>query len=327
MILVSLISPANVATSKAQKDFAGSTLRTSLQAILVNGDTIENFDPRKNTYAINLPFTTLNSPKIGVILKNPDVVVKIFPAPNLFGNIKERTAIVLISPLDKSYTLSYNLTFSVLPKLDLYLFAGHTGIYSNAIISPYYPEELPRVYLFTSKYGMEPATNPYYRYSNLYPELVMQPIEMEYVFSKRITGNTSARIGLIVNTTNQPEGLFSYDRTLFRTISALKWGTLKAIIWRTPKDMASISMKDLALLVKNLRNDLGYPNVLFIAGEITKPTIFQQVILSFDHNIPNSIWISDLSNTSEANREPYRDANNQLVFGDRLADLVLKYCY
>jgi len=319
---------------------------TSLKVILVDGDTIDNFDQDLNIFHVNLPYSTGKTPLITAIAVHTGDVVKIFPASNVFGTYSERTARILVSTKDKTVTETYKVSFNVLPKLDLFLMIGQSNMAGRGTISSEYLDTLTNVFLLTPQNSMEPAMNPLNKYSNIRKELRMQQIGPGYEFSKKIVAETEATLGLIVNARGGSSIVswekgnkdHFYEKTLTRMRAALKWGSLKAILWHQGEsDIESTDtyMVKLSGMVENLRKDLNSPKAYFIAGEVAywpnegkNSKIFNAMIRNISTQIPLSTWVSAEDLTPLINTfDPHFDTKSQLILGERYAEKVLKLCY
>ena len=316
---------------------------TTLKAILVNGDTIDNFTRDQNTFLINLPYTSVKSPAITAIPVHSGDIVRIFPAMNLLGSEKERTVRILVRSADKAVTETYKLRFTVLPKLDLFLLIGQSNMAGRGAITSAYLDTLDHVYLLTPYYSMEPAINPLNKYSNIRKALTLQQIGPGYEFSKKIVAETGKETGLIVNARggssikswekgNKDQ---LYEKTVFRMKAALKWGTLKAILWHqgeSDSNQPEIYMAKLSTMVQDFRKDLDCPEVFFVAGELAywrkESTAFNTMIRTIATYIPHSAWVSaeDLTPLINVN-DPHFNTPSQLILGERYAEIVLHSCY
>ena len=86
---------------------------------------------------------------------------------------------------------------------------------------------------------MEPARNPLNKYSTIRKRLDLQGVGPAYSFAKAITNKTGRPLGLVVNArggssiNSWMKGAKDnyYDEALSRIRQAMKFGTLKAIIW------------------------------------------------------------------------------------------------
>jgi len=316
---------------------------TTLKAILVNGDSIDNFSKDLNTFTVSLPYSTVKTPAITAIPVHPGDVLRIVQAVNVRGTEKERTARILVSPTDKAVTETYKLVFTVLPRLDLFLLIGQSNMAGRGTLTSDFLDTLTNVFLLTTKNSMEPAINPLNKYSNIRKALHMQQLGPGYEFSKKIVAETGIQIGLVVNArggssiNSWEKGNKDqyYEKTLNRMKAALKWGTLKAILWHQGESDSGQSdtyMMKLANMVENFRVDLGYPKVFFVAGEIAywrKESIpFNEMIRTISTRIPHSAYVSASGLTPLINTtDPHFDASSQLILGERYADKVLQSCY
>jgi DNA-directed RNA polymerase subunit H (RpoH/RPB5) len=316
---------------------------TTLKAILVNGDSIDNFNQDLNAFEVNLPYTTTKSPLITAIPFHPGNIIRIFQASNILGSEKERTTRILVSSKDKAITEIYKVRFTRLPKLDLFLLIGQSNMAGRGTLSSDYLDTLTNVFLLTPTNNMEPAMNPLNKYSNIRKALEMQKIGPGYEFSKKIVAETGIEIGLIVNArggssiNSWEKGNKDqyYEKTLGRMKAALKWGNLRAILWHqgeSDSGQTDTYMVKLSNMVQNFRTDLGYPKVYFVAGELAywrkESTAFNAMIRTIPTKIPNSSWVSAEDLTPLINTtDPHFDTKSQLLLGERYAEKVLQSCY
>ena len=316
---------------------------TTLKAILVNGDSIDDFNKDLNTFNINLPYSTVKSPVVEAIPLHSGDIVRVFPARNVLGSVKERTGRILVSSKDKTVTETYKLIFTVLPKLDLFLLIGQSNMAGRGTLTSDYLDTLNNVCLLTPNNSMEPAINPLNKYSNIRKGLKMQQIGPGYEFSKKIVAETGIQIGLIVNARGgssinsweKGNNDRYYEKTVSRMKAALKWGTLKAILWHqgeSDSGQSEMYMNKLSNMVENFRTDLGYPKVFFVAGELAywrkESMPFNTMIRTISTFITASSWVSANGLTPLINTtDPHFDAASQLILGERYAEKVLQSCY
>jgi hypothetical protein len=210
-------------------------------------------------------------------------------------------------------------------------------------LSSDYLDTLTNVYLLTPNNNMETAINPLNKYSNIRKELKMQQIGPGYEFSKKIVAETGIQIGLIVNARGgssinsweKGNNNRYYEKTVSRMKTALKWGTLKAILWHqgeSDSGQPGTYMNKLSNMVENFRTDLGYPKVFFVAGELAywrKESLpFNTMIRTISSHIPASSWVSADGLTPLINTtDPHFNAASQLILGERYAEKVLQSCY
>jgi len=315
-------------------------------SILVNGDSIENFNQETKIYRINLPYNTSKLPQISLTNSTNNLDIKVINALNLSGTEKERTAKIIIKSKENSISDSYTFIYRVLPKLDLFLLIGQSNMAGRGTMTFLYLDTLSNVFLLTPNSGMEKACNPLNKYSNIRKDIKIQQVGPGYGFSKKLVSVTGANIGLIVNARGgtsidsweKGNSNHYYEKTLSRMKSALKWGSLKAILWHQGEGDSKhpeTYMKKLADLVQNLRTDLNSSNVLFVAGEIAYwrnngngSTAFNEMINTISTYIPNSTNVSAQGLTPLIDfSDPHFDAKSQLILGERYADKVLESCY
>ncbi len=311
---------------------------TKLQTILIANDTIENFEPGKITFTVNLPYTTLKTPLVQALTTDSQTEVNVLPAENLYGTVKQRTTNIILKQKNNSYVDTFQVIFKILPKLDLYILIGQSNMAGRGKITPEYADTLKNAYLLTSNGNMEVACNPLNKYSNIRKELKLQQVGPGYGFSKTMVEKTGANIGLIVNARGgssinswikgAKDGY--YEKTMDRLKDVSKWGELKAILWHqgeTDSKNTDIYQQKLTDFVQNLRTDLNSTQLLFVAGELAYwrgdgegSTAFNNMIRNISVFIPNSTYVSaeGLSPLIDVT-DPHFDAKSQMILGERYA--------
>ena len=195
-----------------------------------------------------------------------------------------------------------------------------------------------------------PATNPLNQYSSIRKELSRQQICPGLGFAMKMSRKTGRKILLVVNArggttiaqwAKGPGGDGFYEEAVRRTQQAMKYGTLKAILWHQgcgDSKKTDTYMASLSAFVQNLRSDLGV-QVPFIAGELGRwrPHVaaFNEMIHSISEYIPLSDWVSSDGclprGTADCPEPNMKDAHfgreSQILLGERYADKVLKMCY
>ena len=127
-----------------------------------------------------------------------------------------------------------------LKTLDLYLCIGQSNMAGRGKLSPEVMDTLQNVYLLNADDQFEPAVNPLNRYSTIGKGLSWQQAGPAYGFAKTMATKKHP-VGLIVNARGgssirswvknaKPSGGY-YDEAIRRAKEAMKYGTLKAIIW------------------------------------------------------------------------------------------------
>ena len=193
--------------------------------------------------------------------------------------------------------------------------------------------------------GMESARNPLNKYSTIRKRLDLQGVGPAYSFAKAITNKTGRPLGLVVNArggssiNSWMKGAKDnyYDEALSRIRQAMKFGTLKAIIWHqgeSDSNAPETYILKLQELVANLRKDLNNARLPFIVGELAEWRIngtsetFNEMLRTVPQHIPYSYCVSskELVPLIDEN-DPHFSADSQIILGRRYADAAYKACY
>ena len=162
---------------------------------------------------------------------------------------------------------------------------------------------------------------------------------------KAITNKTGRPLGLVVNArggssiNSWMKGAKDnyYDEALSRIRQAMKFGTLKAIIWHqgeSDSNAPETYILKLQELVANLRKDLNNARLPFIVGELAEWRIngtsetFNEMLRTVPQHIPYSYCVSskELVPLIDEN-DPHFSADSQIILGRRYADAAYKACY
>lgn len=145
---------------------------------------------------------------------------------------------------------------------------------------------MDRCYLFDDQGEWEPARNPLNRYSTVGKRLDMQRLGPGYAFATTmLEAQKDVPIGLVVNARGgtsinrwAKDSLY-YREAVQRCNQAMQTGTLKGILWHQGESDRHDDhyLRKLQTLITQLREDLGDPNLPFVAGEIKKPGINDQI--------------------------------------------------
>lgn len=257
-----------------------------------------------------------------------------FPAvPFRNDNFKLKTEKVYVNPKDS------------LPELDLYLFIGQSNMAGRGYITDHYKDVLKKTWILNPLGEMEPARNPLNKYSTIRKNIEMQGVGPAYSFAKYITKETGRNLGLVVNARGGSsinswlKGAKDnyYGEALSRIKKAMKYGTLKAVIWhqgeadsKNPEEY----MVKLQKLITDLRKDLGNENLPFIVGELAEWRIngtseaFNKMLQSVKNNIPFTDCVSSSELVPLINeKDPHFSADSQIILGRRYAKKVCEMCY
>ena len=230
--------------------------------------------------------------------------------------------------------------------LDLYLCIGQSNMAGRATLTPEVMDTLQNVYLLNDKGFFEPATNPLNRYSTIRKGMSMQRLGPAYNFAKEISHRTKRPVGLVVNARGgssinswlkgSKDGY--YEEAVSRIRTAIKQGgILRAVLWHqgeTDCHNPEAYKQKLISLIKNLREDLGMPNLPVIVGQISRwnwtgkeagTAPFNKMIKKVPSFIPNSYWVSSKGlGWYKDEKDPHFNTEAQLQLGKRYAEIVLK---
>lgn len=222
--------------------------------------------------------------------------------------------------------------------LEIYLLIGQSNMAGRADIEKQDQDTLKNVYLFTGTpiNQWEKAANPLNKYSTVREEISRQKLGPGYTFAREIAkARVGKQIGLVVNAKGgtaislwKPGGLL-YNEAVKRTKIAMKYGTLKGVIWHQGESDAintAAYPKQIAELIYNLRADFGIPNLPFVAGQISedKPErhVFNEMILTLPQLVPNTgVVTSEGTSTMEG---IHFTSVSQRLLGERYAVEMLK---
>lgn len=232
-----------------------------------------------------------------------------------------------------------------IPQLDLFLCIGQSNMAGRGYISDNYKDTLKDVYLLTPTGEMEPARNPLNKYSTIRKQIDIQGVGPAYSFSKAIVSKTGHKLGLVVNARGgssidswvkgAKDGY--YAEALSRIRQALKFGTLKGIIWHQGESDSrnpELYTAKLQKLIADLREDLGDATLPFIVGELAQWRVngnsdaFNEML----RKIPEHIPYSDCVSSGELvplidEKDPHFSADSQIILGRRYAEAVYRLCY
>ena len=236
-----------------------------------------------------------------------------------------------------------------LKTLDLYLCIGQSNMAGRGKLSPEVMDTLQNVYLLNADDQFEPAVNPLNRYSTIGKGLSWQQVGPAYGFAKTMATKKHP-VGLIVNARggssirswvkNAKQSGGYYDEAIRRAKEAMKYGTLKAIIWHQGEadcHHPEAYKEKIIQLMTDLRHDLGIPDLPVVVGQIAqwnwtkKPHIpegtkpFNDMIKEISTFLPHSACVSSEGLTPlKDETDPHFDAASQITLGKRYAKEVKK---
>lgn len=231
--------------------------------------------------------------------------------------------------------------------LDLYVCIGQSNMAGRATLTPEVMDTLQNVYLLNEKGCFEPAVNPLNRYSTIRKDMSMQRLGPAYGFAKAMSRQVKRPVGLVVNARGgssinswlkgSKDGY--YEETISRIRVAMQQGgVLKAILWHQGEADCSnpeAYKQKLISLIRDLREDLGMPDLPVIVGQISQwnwtkreagTVPFNKMIKKVSSFIPNSDWVSSKGlGWYKDETDPHFNTEGQLLLGKRYAEKVLKF--
>lgn len=164
-------------------------------------------------------------------------------------------------------------------------------------------DEVPveRALLFDADGEWVPATNPLNRYSSVRKALRLQKLNPGFTFARwMVEQKPEATIGLVVNARGGTrieewaEGTEFYDESVRRAREAAKSGQLKGILWHQGEGNSNDPeyLQKLAAMISALRNDLGDPDLPFVAGQVEGNRPVNLQIAQLSETVPGTAWVS-----------------------------------
>ncbi len=221
--------------------------------------------------------------------------------------------------------------------LDIYLLIGQSNMAGRAPIEDQDKDTLKNVFLYTGIEGniWEKAANPLNKYSTVKKNINMQKLNPGYTFAREMALKSKNDIGLVVNAKGGTNiNLWDVDSLLYkeavsRTREALKYGTLKGILWHQGE--ANVGkykqyLPKIVDLINSLRNDFNQPDLPFIAGQLSEDKEarrnFNKMILTLPQEIEHVAVVSS-ENTSTIDKTHFDSASQRLI-GKRYAEEMQK---
>ncbi|MFU8892471.1 MAG: sialate O-acetylesterase [Luteolibacter sp.] len=216
--------------------------------------------------------------------------------------------------------------------MHIYLLIGQSNMAGRAEIPEHAAAILDRCFLFNAEGEWEPASNPLNRHAPIRKDLRMQKLGPGHSFAKSLLeADPNVNIGLVVNArggTSIDEWLARgeiYWSTRKRARQAAKHGVLKGVIWHQGEsDQANADdyLGKLSQLIANLRNDLGNPNLPFIAGQIARDGAINAQIAKLPESTHATTFVSSEGLTTFDGT--HFDTQSQILLGQRYAEAMLR---
>ena len=232
---------------------------------------------------------------------------------------------------------------------DIYLLIGQSNMAGRGkLLKQDTLKNIKGVWLLNAEDCPEPARNPLNKYSTIGKEYSRQQMSPGYGFATKVHKKSGRKILLVHNARGGtriswwlPQSDYAapnyYNEAVRRTRKAMKYGTLRAILWHQGcgdcgKEHLPHYMERLQQLVKNLRDDLNAPDIPFVAGELAhwrkQSAPFNTMIHTISEHIPNSYWVSaEGCNMLRDKKDPHIGREGQILLGERYADTILSIVY
>lgn len=219
-----------------------------------------------------------------------------------------------------------------LKNLDIYLVIGQSNMAGRADIEKQDRDTLENVFLYRgdSIKTWEKAANPMNKYSTIRKDIKLQKLGPSYTFAREMAKVSDNPIGLVVNAkggSNIKEwkpGTTFYKEAVRRTKAALKFGTLKGIIWHQGESNTSAVdayMGQITELIDSLRADLGNPGLPFVAGQLSedkpKRHAFNVMIVTLPSFVSNTAVVS--TEGTKTMEGTHFNSVSQRMLGERYA--------
>ena len=221
---------------------------------------------------------------------------------------------------------------------EIFLLIGQSNMAGRADIEIEDRDSLVNVLLFSGTKGKEweKAANPLNKYSTVRKDLSFQKLGPGYTFGRKMAEvQNQKKIGLVVNAkggTSISEwmpGQTLYNESVKRARMAMNFGVLKGIVWHQGESdvsKASEYLDMVSAMIQSLRNDLGYPNLPFVAGQLSEDNParkdFNEMIMTLPSIVPKTAVVtSDGTNTIDGT---HFDSASQRILGYRYAAEMLK---
>lgn len=341
---------------------APTTEVTTVKQIMVNGEKIEFFKPRRKEYTYYLPHSYQDKiPQISVIKENPNQKINITYHQSLFNKKEEKTSYIQVTSGDGKNISTYKVTYEILPPLDIFICIGQSNMCGRGYMDEAKGDLTPvnNVYLLTPALKWEIATNPFNKYSSVRNDLSVQQISPSYGFAHYLSKHISSKIGMIVNGRGgtsisewtKGTGIGLYEAVVERAKEAQKWGKIKAILWHQGEgDDRSVSPNEdwynpskypykLREMITNFRKDLNEPDLWFIAGELghwrveaqsqkSRSLYFNDMIQQISKYIPYTDYVEAKQLVSRGDiSDSHFSRESCITLGERYAQKVLKHIY
>jgi hypothetical protein len=233
-------------------------------------------------------------------------------------------------------------------KTDVYLLIGQSNMAGRGYLTAKDSVPMEGVWLLNAQNEPEVAVGPLNKYSTIRKDLSMQQVGPGESFGETIHQMTGRKVLLVVNArggssvTEWQKGLPShyYADALARTKAAMKYGTLKAIIWHQGESDVK-RWKDypqfFSRMIEQFRKDLDMPNLPVFVGQIGQWNWADSVNINLFNNqalpeicrkVNHCYMVSSNGLVRRGKvKDPHFSRDSQIILGKRYADAVLSVLY
>ena len=246
---------------------------------------------------------------------------------------------------------------------DIYLCIGQSNMAGRGEIKTEDKGVRDGVYLLDGEGNIVPGEIPFNIYSTIRGRRASQRFGLHNVFADEIHAYTGRKILLVVNARggtsipswlkgaapvirseerNDDEELWGlevpgfYDEAIRRTLQAMKYGTLKGILWHqgegdSYETSASLYPGRLKSLVTDLRADLGVDeSIPFVLGETSevysRAYIINSVLRQCAEEIPNAFCVTS-ENCETQSDNVHFTRSGYITLGKRYSSVILREVY
>lgn len=215
--------------------------------------------------------------------------------------------------------------------LHVYLLIGQSNMAGRAAVGEDEQGEIQGSYLLNGQDTWEIASNPLNRHSTIRKGLGMQRLGPGYSFARTmLENNEDISIGLVVNAKGGSsieeweKGTKFYNEALRRLRAAAETGTIKGILWHQGESNAEKPegyLEKLQKLIADLREDLGMPDLPFIAGQINNAPAINEQIAQLPEAVPATRYARSEGLT--CTDRWHFDTRSTLLLGQRYAEQMI----
>lgn len=227
-----------------------------------------------------------------------------------------------------------SLPNQVAENLDIYLVIGQSNMAGRATIREKDTAPLADTYLFTGDEATPfvVATNPLNRYSTVRKIMSMQRLGPSFAFAQSMAAEQlDHSMGLVVNAKGGTKivqwlpGTELYEEAISQTHKALKYGTLRGVIWHQGEGdchpiRVDMYLGRLEILISAIREEFDDPNLPFIAGQLydnENRHAFNEMLLQLPDFIKyTGVVMSAGTNTADGT---HFDSESAIIMGNRYA--------